>query len=90
MLKIVEKKKIWFSISAAIILIGIGFMIFRGLNFGIDFTGGTRILLSYGDGFEKADADKVIKEYMGNNAITNTVGDDQYEIKTSKLEKDAL
>ena len=90
MLKIVEKKKIWFSISAAIILIGIGFMIFRGLNFGIDFTGGTRILLSYGDGFEKAEADKVIKEYMGNNAITNTVGDDQYEIKTSKLEKDAF
>lgn len=90
MLKIVEKKKIWFSISAVIILIGIGFMIFKGMNFGIDFTGGTRIVLSYGDGFEKAEADKVIKEYMGNNAITNTVGKNQYEIKTSKLDSDAF
>ena len=41
MLKIMEKTKIWFSISLIIIVIGIGFLAFRGLNFGIDFKGGT-------------------------------------------------
>jgi preprotein translocase subunit SecF len=38
---IVGKYKIWFSLSGAVILIGIILMLVRGLNFGIDFTGGT-------------------------------------------------
>ncbi|MFR2299558.1 MAG: protein translocase subunit SecF, partial [Clostridium paraputrificum] len=37
MLKVVEKKKIWFSISAIIIAIGLIAMFAKGLNFGIDF-----------------------------------------------------
>ena len=89
MLKIVEKKKIWFSISLAIMLVGFGFMIFRGLNFGIDFKGGTKIILSYEKGFDKSEADKIVKQYMG-EAVTNTVGDNQYEIKTSELDSDAF
>ena len=39
MFKIIEKSKIWFSISLAIILIGVVLMFTRGLNFGIDFKG---------------------------------------------------
>ena len=40
MFKIIEKSKIWFSISLAIILIGVVLMFTRGLNFGIDFKDG--------------------------------------------------
>lgn len=43
--KIIEHKKLWFSISLIIIVVGLFFMIFRGFNWGIDFTGGT--LLQY-------------------------------------------
>ena len=37
MIKIIEHKKIWFSISIIIIVIGFLFVSIRGLNIGIDF-----------------------------------------------------
>ena len=48
MLKIVEKKKIWFTISILIIVIGFGFMFTKGMNFGIDFRGGTQVVINMG------------------------------------------
>ena len=38
---IMGKRKIWYTISIAVIFIGLLFLLFNGLNFGIDFTGGT-------------------------------------------------
>ena len=38
---IMGKRKIWYTISLVIIIIGLSFLLFKGLNFGIDFTGGT-------------------------------------------------
>ena len=49
MFKIIEKSKIWFSISLAIILIGVVLMFTRGLNFGIDFKGGTKLVVEFGE-----------------------------------------
>lgn len=39
----IKNRKVYFIISLLIIIIGIGMMAFKGLNFGIDFTGGTII-----------------------------------------------
>lgn len=41
MLRIIEKTKIWFIASFIVIAIGMGFLVVKGLNFGIDFAGGT-------------------------------------------------
>ena len=38
---IMGKRKIWYTISLVVIIIGLSFLLFKGLNFGIDFTGGT-------------------------------------------------
>lgn len=84
MFKFVEKKKIWFSISLIIIIIGMGFTIFRGLNFGIDFKGGSSIVLQCKKDFDKAEADKVVRKYAS-DAVTNTVNKSQYQIKSSEL-----
>ncbi|WP_026475757.1 protein translocase subunit SecF [Alkaliphilus transvaalensis] len=40
-MKIIENRKIWFSISALIIALGLILGLVRGFNMGIDFTGGT-------------------------------------------------
>ena len=40
-MNIVQNRKIWFSISGAIIIVGLILGIIRGVNVGIDFTGGT-------------------------------------------------
>lgn len=62
-LKIIEKTKIWFAISIIIIAIGIGFIATKGLNYGIDFKGGTLITLNMNKEFNKADVNTIIDKY---------------------------
>ena len=86
MFKIVENSKIWFSISLAIILIGVVLMCTRGLNFGIDFKGGTKLVVELGDNFDKVEVDNIVKEYAS-DAVTKTVEGTQYEIKSTELDE---
>ena len=86
MFKIVEKSKIWFSISLAIILIGVVLMCTRVLNFGIDFIGGTKLVVELGDNFDKVEVDNIVKEYAS-DAVTKTVEGTQYEIKSTELDE---
>lgn len=54
MFNIIEKRKIFFAIPAAIILIGIiCFIAFGGLNTDIDFTGGTAMEIELGEDFNE-------------------------------------
>lgn len=87
MLKIIEKKKIWFSISIVIILIGLGFIIGKGLNFGIDFAGGKRVVIDLGGDYDKKALDEIVKDYA-KDPITNTLEDNQYEVKSKKFTSD--
>lgn len=52
MLKIVEKKKYFFLVSGVIILFGIVSLLMFGLNFGIDFKGGTLWELKFSEPVE--------------------------------------
>jgi preprotein translocase subunit SecF len=72
MLKIIEKKWLWFSISIIIIVIGIFTMATRGLDYGIDFSGGTVIRVDMKKDFDKAQVDALIKKYDP-DALTNKV-----------------
>lgn len=50
------KRAQWYAVSAVLILASIGFLIFRGLNLGIDFTGGVVVEVSFA---KPADIDAV-------------------------------
>lgn len=89
MLRIMEKTKLWFSISLIIIVIGMGFLAFRGLNFGIDFKGGTEVSIQLNENINKEDADAIVKNYAP-DATTNTSDDYKYEIKSADLDSDKL
>lgn len=89
MLKIMEKTKIWFSISFIIIALGLGFLAFRGLNFGIDFKGGSDIKIQLNENINKEDVDTIVKGYAP-DASTNTLDNNQYEIKSADLDSDKL
>lgn len=89
MLKIIEKKKIWFLVSTIIILIGLGFGIVKGLNFGIDFMGGTQLVIQLKDGYDKEEVDKVAKTYDA-DIISNTVDNSQYEVRSSNLDSESV
>jgi len=72
MLKIIEKKWLWFSISIIIIVIGIFAMATKGLDYGIDFSGGTVIRIDMKKDFNKAEIDQLIKKYDP-DALSNKV-----------------
>lgn len=84
MLRIVEKTKIWFTFSFIIIVIGLGFIFTRGLNFGIDFKGGTQVVVEMGKDFDKEEADVIVKQYVP-DAATNKIEKTQYEIRAKDL-----
>lgn len=84
MLKIIEKTKLWFSASLIVILIGMGFIAFKGLNFGIDFKGGTQLVIEMGKDFQKPEVDEIIKKY-DSSALTNKIENTKIEIKSNNL-----
>jgi preprotein translocase subunit SecF len=84
MLKIIEKTKIWFSISLIIIVIGMGFLVTRGLEFGLDFKGGTATQISIGQEFSKTDVDAIVNKYSKDYTSTK-VNDTSIEIKSANL-----
>ena len=83
--KIIEKTKVWFALSIIVILVGAGFTVSKGLNFGIDFQGGTKMVVELGEGFNKPEADEIVKALVP-DAVTNEAADTQYEIKAKDLD----
>ncbi|WP_343217611.1 protein translocase subunit SecF [Clostridium botulinum] len=88
-LKIIEKSKIWLSISLIVILLGCGFLFTKGLNFGIDFKGGTQLTIQLKDGVDKQEVDNIIKTYAS-DAVTNTINNNQYEVKSGDLNSEKV
>jgi preprotein translocase subunit SecF len=78
-IKVIEKSKIWFILSAVLIVISLGSMMFQGLNFGIDFIGGTIITIDLKTPFETSDARTIVDQYDTDADITNA-GDDGSQI----------
>jgi SecD/SecF fusion protein len=84
-LKVIEKTKVWFVMSAIIIIIGIGCMVYRGFNVGIDFDGGTKVVIQLKEGFNKDEIDTITKKYT-DDFVSNAVENSQYEIKSGSLD----
>jgi preprotein translocase subunit SecF len=89
MLKIVEKSKIWFTISLIIILIGIVSLATRGLQYGIDFKGGTVVQMDIAKDFNKDDVDQIVKKYS-KDFQSNKVNNTSIEIKSGDLTNDSI
>lgn len=70
MLKIIEKTWLWFGLSIAVILAGIVGFAVNGLDYGIDFKGGTIVRIDMKKDFNKSDVDAIIKKY-DTDALTN-------------------
>jgi preprotein translocase subunit SecF len=87
MLKVVEKSKIWFSASILIVVLGVIGLIVNGINYGIDFKGGTVIVIDMGKEFDKNAVDQVISKYDA-TSVTNKVNEKELEIRSAALTPD--
>lgn len=72
MFNIIEKTKIWFACSLIVILIGMGFLTFKGLNLGIDFAGGTVMQTDLKVSVNTADIKEILKNYISDAQVSTT------------------
>ena len=68
-IKFIENRRKFYAVSLAVIIVGLGFMAFRGLNYGIDFTGGTMMQIELG---KEASIDEV-KETIADFDLNPTI-----------------
>jgi preprotein translocase subunit SecF len=88
----VGRKKLWFTISGAAIAIGVLFLILGGLNFGIDFEGGT----AWQAPIEKGEVSTgAVRALMGANglpdaevAILRTGGNETVRVQAERATKE--
>ena len=55
-------------------------MFVKGLNFGIDFEGGTNIILKFDEEYNKEEVDYIVKGFASDE-VNNTAENNEYEIK---------
>ena len=77
---IIGKSWLWFSISGFILLAGIGAWTFHGLNYGIDFTGGSLVRYQLAKPIATTQAEEV-KAVSALRAALATIGIEQAEIQ---------
>jgi preprotein translocase SecF subunit len=76
------RRKIFFVVSLLIILAGLVSLAVNGLNFGIDFTGGTRMLIRMPGAFTTAEIREVLAGVEATDATGRTVTLDNSFIQT--------
>lgn len=75
-MKIIENRRIWFSISGIVLLVGLAFGLFGGINLGIDFTGGTLMEIELHQYINTEEIKEIVDKYDANTNI-NLLGKDK-------------
>lgn len=87
----VKNKKIIYIIACSIIIVGLLISTIFGMNYGIDFTGGTKMQVDLGQYVDSASIEKTIKSYDLNDLQIVYSGNDKHEViikTTDFLEND--
>jgi preprotein translocase subunit SecF len=91
----VGRKWLWYSVSAIIVLLAVGGLYFKGLNFGIEFEGGVEYAVSVpADQANQDSVDKIRTAIAGTGIdgasapIVNTAGTDTIRAQTEELTND--
>lgn len=62
-LHFVKHRKKFYAVTCVILVIGLGFGLIKGLNYGIDFTGGTMVQIDMGKHVSEKEINQSLKEY---------------------------
>ncbi|MCL2112029.1 MAG: protein translocase subunit SecD [Clostridiales bacterium] len=75
--RFVKNRRIFYLVSVALLVIGIGLGVGRGFNLGIDFTGGTMMQIDFGQAVSTEQVTNVFEEHGITDASVVTVGEYQ-------------
>lgn len=84
----VGRKKIWFTLSAVVILVGLTALLFRGLNFGIEFKGGTLLDLEFERKVDVGEVRSVLKGYGLEKSVIQPLGGNEMLIRSRSLSRE--
>ncbi len=88
---IIGKRKYWYILSAALIIIGIASLFAQGLNFGIDFSGGSLLHVDFQDSnVEVEQVREVLGSYELGGSSIQKAGDGSIIIRMPEVEQDKL
>ncbi|MCB2197605.1 MAG: protein translocase subunit SecDF [Bacteroidetes bacterium] len=94
-IKFLEKRKIFYVISAIVILVSLGSLFTRGLNKGVDFTGGRTYVVRFQETVNTLDVAKSLEGVYGEAPEVKIFGDDnqvkittQYRVDEDDVEVD--
>ncbi|MEC9490532.1 MAG: protein translocase subunit SecF [Halanaerobiales bacterium] len=91
---ILGKRKIWYTISLSVIVIGLLFLLINGLNLGIDFSGGTLIEFSFDENVTVSEVRGVLEriEIAADSKIqqAESAGEHGVIIRTETLESEEI
>jgi preprotein translocase SecF subunit len=74
------RRRLWYTVSGALIMVGMISLLFKGVNFGIDFLGGTEIVVEFTDAVSIGDV----------RTAMDKIGFGKAEIKTFGNPRDIL
>lgn len=85
----VGRWRIWFAVSGAFLLLSVGAIVVRGMNFGIDFEGGSKFTLS---GMEQQPSTQEVRDTLpgdlGERSFVQSLGENGYEVRTPVLSQE--
>ena len=93
---IIGRSKLWFIISLVVIVVGMASLVTKGMNYGIDFTGGSLLKYQFerslvGEGSSErqiiVQSRSVLEQYGLGNSQVQVSGDDQLFIRTGTLDE---
>jgi preprotein translocase subunit SecF len=81
----VEHRKRWFAISGVLILLSLGGLVFRELNFSIDFEGGARITYAFARPVSAEQVQATLQEHGIDDAEVQIVNGEAVSLRTPSL-----
>ena len=78
--KFISNRKIFYCISAGVVILGLVFSVVRGFNYGIDFTGGTMIQIKMGKTVETEEVKETLSKYEMKDLSVVLSGDNKDEV----------
>ncbi|MBJ8337371.1 protein translocase subunit SecF [Antrihabitans sp. YC3-6] len=92
--EVVGKRRIYYIITAVIILISLASILFRGFTLGIDFEGGSKVQFPAGDGISTTQVEDVYSTAIGSEPVSvQTVGSGgskTFQIRSEALDLDQV
>jgi preprotein translocase subunit SecF len=84
----VGRWRLWFAISAVMVLAGVVAIALGNLRFGIDFEGGTKFTVTSPERqLDEQEIRQVLPDFVAGDAVIQTAGEGGYEIRTPVLDE---